>query len=166
EQLGLLRQNRAVCLYALHRDSEAQRDTQAAIDAYDEVLRQSPSRHFARYSAGQMRLNRGIVFMNHGRLSEATAEYRKSEESLKRLSEEFRNVPEYRSMLASLYVAWARALLAMRDPKGATEMAGRANKIWTELDYKRPAATALAVLADCKVALGQFAEAERDYAAA
>jgi serine/threonine protein kinase/tetratricopeptide (TPR) repeat protein len=162
EDLGLVHQNRAVCLAGLGQNDEALRSTHAALDTYEALARRS-HRHTARYSAGSMRLNLGSAYLRKGKYAEAVTEFQKSEEWLKPLGEEYRNVPSYRSMLGSLYISWARLLTRTQNWTAANEMANRALKIWTELDYKAPAGSALIVLADCRIAAGQFTEAARDY---
>jgi tetratricopeptide (TPR) repeat protein len=117
----------------------------------------------ARYQAAKLRVNTGMALADCGRFPEALAEYRKSDEWLQPLSAEFPGVPEYRSFLGSLYINWARVHKAMGDRSAAIEKANQALSIWTDLDYKSGAGSALLELAHCAFAAAKFADAERDY---
>jgi tetratricopeptide (TPR) repeat protein len=133
EMLALIHNNREVCLEGLDRKAEANRERAAAQELFETIARRSPANHRARFNAGRMRLNAGMALKEEGEVAKAVIEYRKAEEWMQPVRDEFRGVNEYLGMLGALYLNWARALVAAKDWPAATEMGNRALEIAHEL---------------------------------
>src|SRR5262249_7757108 len=149
ELLALVHNNRAVCLGPLKRDKERIEAHEKSLALYEAIATRSSRNLDARHNAGRLRLNAGTMWSDKKDYARAINEFRKAEIWMLPVAEELKGVPEYRSMLGSLYVTWSRALLALKDVRKAEELANRAVQIWTDLKYEGPLGGALGDRANC-----------------